>query len=168
MDVALDDSTRLVSPLSTITSLPSLVQHLLALIHPTPLSFPPPARPSPHPPITSALSTIHISALEALNNIFLSLSTSSRPAFAADEASGQTIWLQLWLALGAVGTDAALGQEKRREMWDTAVGVLWGVGSVWKGSFVCVYLFWKVHKFNMAHTGFVVYSRLQPRSKSRC
>jgi len=29
-----------------------------------------------------------------------------------------------------------LGQERRQEMWDIAIGVMWGVGSVWKGAII--------------------------------
>ncbi|KAF7326405.1 ARM repeat-containing protein [Mycena venus] len=122
----------------TPTTLPTLVEHLLALIQPTTLSFPPLATPSPHPPTTSALSAIHVAALECLNNIFLALarttaSSSSRSAAIAD-AGGRAVWHAVWAALGAVGTQTGLGQERRRAMWEVAVGVLWGVASVCRGS----------------------------------
>ncbi|KZT08776.1 ARM repeat-containing protein [Laetiporus sulphureus 93-53] len=115
----------------------TLVSPLLALVQPTPLSFPPPSGPSPHPPTTSALSSIHISALECLNNIFLSLrlgpagkSTTTH----LHEDSGRQIWSELWRALETVGTDVERpGQERRRDMWEIGVGVLWGVASLWKG-----------------------------------
>ncbi|KAF8079006.1 armadillo-type protein [Lyophyllum atratum] len=116
--------------------LPTLVAPLLALIHPTSLSFPPLASPSPHPPTTSALSAIHISALECLNNVFLALATNPNPNVSADRDAGRKVWDEIWSALTAVGTEAGLGQERRQEMWHVAVGVLWGVGNVWKGSLV--------------------------------
>ncbi|KAG5647684.1 hypothetical protein DXG03_008407 [Asterophora parasitica] len=117
--------------------LPTLVEPLLALVHPTSLSFPPLAAPSPHPPTTSALSAIHISALECLNNLFLSLATNPNPSVSADHAAGRKVWDVLWAALAAVGTETTgLGQERRQEIWNIAVGVLWGVGNVWKGSLV--------------------------------
>ena len=121
---------------SAATFLPTLVQTLIALIHPTPLSFPPLASPSPHPPTTSALSAIHICALECLNNTFLSLGASPNPAVAADKESGRKMWDSVWSALGAVGTESAPGQERRREMWEVAVGVLWGMGNIWRGCLV--------------------------------
>ncbi|KAF7784171.1 hypothetical protein Agabi119p4_336 [Agaricus bisporus var. burnettii] len=111
----------------------ALVNPLLALIQPSALSFPPLASPSPHPPTTSALSAIHINALECLNNVFLSLAMSKRPDISEDVVSGQKIWNDVWSALAAVGTQTGPGQERRKEMWDKAVGVLWGIGNVWKG-----------------------------------
>lgn len=120
----------------TAPSLPSLVSPLVALIYPTSWSFPPLAAPSLHPPITSALSAIHVSALECLSNIFLSLSRSPNPSITADSVGGLKIWNDIWSALAAVGTEGGLGQERRQEIWEVAVGVLWGVGSIWKGSLV--------------------------------
>jgi hypothetical protein len=116
--------------------LTTLVDPLLTLIQPTALSFPPLASPSPHPPITSALSALHISALECLNNVFLSLTTSRNPSIASDASSGRTVWDGVWSALGLIGTQTGLGQERRQEAWDVAVGVLWGIGRIWKGSIV--------------------------------
>ncbi|KXN88885.1 hypothetical protein AN958_06755 [Leucoagaricus sp. SymC.cos] len=113
----------------------ALVNPLLTLIQPSALSFPPLAAPSPHPPTTSALSAVHISAFECLNNVFLSLATSRKLDVAADLAGGARIWNDIWSALAAVGTQTGLGQERRQEMWEKAVGVLWGVGNLWKGSF---------------------------------
>lgn len=120
----------------TTSFLPSLVPPLLALTHPTSLSFPPLAAPSPHPPTTSALSAIHISALECLNNVFLSLTTTPNPSISADRDSGSKVWDEIWSALAVTGTETGLGQERRQEMWEVAVGVLWGIGNVWKGSLV--------------------------------
>ena len=116
--------------------LTTLVSPLLALVQPTALSFPPLASPSIHPPTTSALSAVHICALECLNNIFLSLTTSSDPSIAADVNSGLTVWNGIWSALSLVGTQTGLGQERRQEFWDVAVGVLWGIGRIWKTSLV--------------------------------
>ena len=130
------------------TFLPSLVHPLLALIHPIPLSFPPLAAPSPHPPTTSALSAIHVNALECLNNVFLSLATTSNPDVAADHASGQKVWDEIWAALEVVGTETGLGQEQRQRMWEVAVGVLWGIGNVWKGCLVSPHGFFGVRLFS--------------------
>lgn len=121
---------------STNSSLPALVHPLLHLIHPTLLSFPPAGNLSPHPPTTSAISAIHISALECLNNIFLSLSTSPNSVVASDKGSGCQIWDEIWSALALVGRDVGPGQERKQEIWDVSVGVLWGVGNIWKGSLV--------------------------------
>ncbi|TBU46133.1 ARM repeat-containing protein [Dichomitus squalens] len=116
----------------------TLVAPLLKLVQPTPLSFPPLDNPSPHPPTTSALGAIPVSALECLNNIFLSMATSlaGRPSGLAPE-NGRTVFDAVWRALNAVGTDISRsGQERRREVWNMGVGVLWGVGNVWKGALV--------------------------------
>lgn len=118
------------------TFITTLVNPLLALIQPSALSFPPLAAPSPHPPTTSALSAVHISSLECLNNVFLSLATSRKSEIAADVASGMKIWGEIWSALAIVGTQTGLGQERRQEIWEKAVGVLWGIGNVWKGTLV--------------------------------
>ena len=120
----------------SVSFLPTLVAPLVALIQPTTLSFPPLASPSPHPPTTSVLSAIHICALECLNNIFLSLTTGRTPNISTDLDAGRRVWDGIWSALGAIGTETGLGQERRREMWHVAVGVLWGIGNVWKGSLV--------------------------------
>ncbi|KAF8346997.1 armadillo-type protein [Amanita rubescens] len=111
----------------------SLVSPLLSLLQPTALSFPPLAAPSIHPPTTSALSAIHVSALECLNNLFLSLATSQKPSASSDKEAGLTVWNDVWSALKLVGTETGPGQERRQEMWEVAIGVLWGVGNVWKG-----------------------------------
>ena len=116
--------------------LTTLVSPLLSLVQPTSLSFPPLSAQSIHPPTTSALSAIHIAALECLNNIFLSLATVPIPSVSADPNSGLKIWNSLWSALQLVGTETGPGQEKREEFWEVAIGVLWGIGRVWKGSLV--------------------------------
>lgn len=132
-----DDAPNGSRPTPANTSfLSSLVEPLLSLIQPTPLSFPPHSGPSPHPPTTSALSAIHVCALECLNNIFLSLSTSPNPAVAADTESGRKVWSSVSNALQAVGTSFGPGQERRKDVWEIGVGVLWGIGNIWKGNLV--------------------------------
>jgi hypothetical protein len=42
----------------------------------------------------------------------------------------------VWAALESVGTEIARGQERKQEMWEIGVGVLWGVGNIWKGNLV--------------------------------
>ncbi|KAK0198737.1 armadillo-type protein [Armillaria mellea] len=118
----------------TLSLLPSLVPALLALAQPTSLSFPPLASVSVHPPTTSALSGIHTSALECLNNIFLSLARVPNTSISSDKDAGQKVWKDVWTALSVVGPEFGVGQERRREMWEISVGVLWGIGNVWKGS----------------------------------
>ncbi|KAL5519568.1 hypothetical protein ACEPAH_1251 [Sanghuangporus vaninii] len=133
--------------------LPNILPPLLTLLQPTPLSFPPadtgsavPLLPV-HPPTTSSLSAIHISALECLNNACLALSIaqaesgsgssgSSVRAPRADAEDGRRLWSAIWSALSSVGLQVGRGQERRREMWEIAVGVLWGIGGIWKGSIV--------------------------------
>ncbi|PBK76924.1 ARM repeat-containing protein [Armillaria solidipes] len=118
----------------TVSLLPSLVPALLALAQPTSLSFPPLASVSVHPPTTSALSGIHASALECLNNIFLSLARVPNSPVSSDKEAGQKVWKDVWTALSVVGPEFGMGQERRREVWEISVGVLWGIGNVWKGS----------------------------------
>ncbi|KAL0581074.1 hypothetical protein V5O48_000967 [Marasmius crinis-equi] len=133
MDVEMNGDKELSGHPENDSVLPSLVPSLLNLTYPTSLSFPPLAAPSPHPPTTSALSAIHISAMECLNNIFLSLASSPSPVVQADEEGGRKVWNDVWSVLGVIGTESGLGQEKRQELWEVAVGVLWGVGVVYKG-----------------------------------
>jgi hypothetical protein len=133
-DAAMDAEEDTTIPESKPSPYLNLVFPLLALIQPTALSFPPLAAPSMHPPTTSALSAIHIGALQCLNNIFLSLSVSPNAATVSkDTQNGLNIWSSVWSALQLVGTQTGLGQERREEFWEIAVGVCWGIGNVWKG-----------------------------------
>lgn len=129
-------ATNGVSHPTTSSILPSILSPLLDLIQPTPLSFPPPGAPSPHPPTTSVLSAIHIAALECLNNVFLALAANPNSAVSDDVAAGTRVWEAVWAALSAAGTEGGLGQERRMELWQVAVGVLWAAGSVWPGKLV--------------------------------
>lgn len=114
-----------------------LISPLLSLIKPTHLSFPPPGSPSVHPPTTSALGAIHLCALECLNNLFLSLATSHRPLTDTEKAQGTTIWSSLWGALEKVGDPRSAKITKEQKMfWETAIGVLWGASTVFKGAIV--------------------------------
>ncbi|KAJ3804403.1 armadillo-type protein [Lentinula aff. lateritia] len=116
------------------TVLPSLVPSLLSLIQPTSMSFPPLATSSIHPPTTTALSAIHITAMECLNNILLSFAIPPSPSVSADAEGGRKVWNEVWASLGVVGTELGSGQEQRKEMWEIGVGVLWGLALVWKGT----------------------------------
>ena len=136
IDMEVDASPATDAPQPPPAFFTTLVAPVLKLVQPAPLSFPPLDGPSAHPPMTSALGAIHVSALECLNNVFLSMATSlgGRPSGLAPE-NGREVFDAVWGALGAVGTDIAdAGQERRREVWDIGMGVLWGVGNVWKGA----------------------------------
>ena len=111
-----------------------LIRELLRLVQPTFLSFPPPSSPSIHPPTTSALSAIHVSAFECLNNIFLSKEALPNTVLFADYVP--YFWSTTWKTLFKVGLDIAPGQERKREIWEVAVGVLWGIGNILKGELV--------------------------------
>ena len=118
----------------------SLTQPLLALSHPTALSFPPPSTPPIHPPTTSALGTIHVRALECLNNLFLGLDfdSSSLPSGTAEQVT--QVWLQVWEILRAVGVQSewtiGSGVDIKKDMWDIGVGVLWGLSKLANGVLV--------------------------------
>ena len=113
--------------------LPTLLEPLLALIQPTELSF---SAPSPHPPTTSVLGAIHIAAFECLSNAFLALAAAPAAA-AADVQVGQRVWAAVWTALaGAHNPAEAAPGSARGTVWDVAVGVLWGVGTIWPGKIV--------------------------------
>lgn len=138
-----------------------LTPPLLALARPTVLSFPPPALPSVHPPTTSVLSAIHVRALECLNNLFVGMkehvasdgveTTTPEQKEVVDGAVG--VWNTMWSAdlLGAIGappvgtgagsgpgtaSGAEPGQERKVEMWNIAVGVLWGLSRMCRGALV--------------------------------
>jgi hypothetical protein len=176
-DVEMDEDIPAANAPST-SFLPSLVSPLLALLQPTSLSFPPLAAPSPHPPTTSALSAIHIAALECLNNVFLSLATSPNAGVSADKDCGRKVWADVWAALAAVGTENGLGQERRQEMWEVAVGVLWGVSIVWKGALVsCIIINphhvinWKSKAPNGEQVGVLIQlcdATSDPRTRVKC
>lgn len=142
MDADADDSMALDADApSSGPALSPLLAPLLRLIQPTPLSFPPAGGASPHPPTTSALGAVHVCALECLNNLFLARATSGAPP-PAGAGAGAEAWDAVWAALAGAGTEAAgPGQERRREVWEVGVGVLWGIGGVWKGVLVSPLLF---------------------------
>ncbi|KAF8336322.1 ARM repeat-containing protein [Cantharellus anzutake] len=127
----------------TPITLLSLSTPLLALIAPTPLSFPPPSLPSLHPPTTSVLSAIHIVALECLNNLFVKVQGQGEESV---KKGAEGVWNAVWGSLGDVngpgrpgltfGNPAVLGTEKRGEAWLVAVGALWGLARVCRGTLV--------------------------------
>ena len=114
-----------------------LIPPLLSLATPSHLSFPPPGAPSIHPPTTSALGAIHLCALECLNNLFLSLSTSNRSFTDSEKPQGLTIWNSLWTALKEAGDPRSPKLTKEQRLfWETAIGVLWSTSIVFKGVIV--------------------------------
>ena len=117
----------------TSSVFPLLTSSLLSLIEPTSLSFPPPNRLSLHPPTTSALGSIHICAFECLNNIVLSLATSPHSAISSDTAYGKKLWQAVWSSLEKIGDPDSTVGDTRRRMWETGVGVLWGISVIYKG-----------------------------------
>ena len=133
---------------STDNLLLMLTPPLIKLVHPTTLSFPPgPFEPSPHPPTTSALSTIHIRALECLNNLFLAVEAQGDGSTISPEGRKKVepLWIELWDALAKVGKIvkdgkmvASKGLEKKAEIWEIALGVLWGIARVGRGQLVGV------------------------------
>jgi hypothetical protein len=115
--------------------LSTLLEPLLALIQPTELSFSAP--PSLHAPTTSALGAIHIAAFECLSNTFLALAAAPGSVASSEVQAGQRVWSTVWTALaGSSGPVEAAPGSTRAAVWDVAVGVLWGVGTVWTGKIV--------------------------------
>lgn len=146
--IAEDQPERTSAPSSSqansLNLIATLTRPLLSLAHPTPLSFPQSSVPPIHPPTTSALGTIHVRALECLNNLFLGIHTEQvqLPEGAAQQAT--EVWRDVWSVLAAVGKQGewTVGSavELRKEMWDTGVGVLWGLARIGKGELVSRYL----------------------------
>lgn len=126
------DRDRKEEPVGAVPELPPFVFSLIKFIQPTSLSFPPVAAPSLHAPTTSALGAVHVTALECLSNIFLGLSVAGNAHISRDVQTGIRIWNEIWQALGSTGTETGPGQERRQDVWNTAVGALWGVGNIWK------------------------------------
>lgn len=145
------------TPLETLAS-SGLHLRLIALARATPLSFPPDATtPSPHPPTTAVLSAIHLRALEALNNLLLTMAGYAPPAsppFASPSdvdprqqtriaewrnlmdgpLSGlRQIWMDTFdIAREVVQPDVSVldakGQEIRMEILEMLAGVWLGLG----------------------------------------
>ncbi|PIL31313.1 hypothetical protein GSI_06011 [Ganoderma sinense ZZ0214-1] len=115
VDMAVDAPPSDTAPQPPPAFFTTLVAPVLKLVHPAPLSFPPARRP-----VSTPADDVG----------------ARRDSCLAPE-NGRVVFDAVWRALGTVGTDiAGAGQERRREMWDTGVGVLWGVGNVWKGALV--------------------------------
>ncbi|EJD54408.1 ARM repeat-containing protein [Auricularia subglabra TFB-10046 SS5] len=130
-------TTEAQTPSESTLRLLSLAEPLLALAVPTSLSFPPlpssTEQVAAHPPTTSALGAIHVRALECLSNIFL-----NTPRL--DAAPARALWDGVLRVLAAVGPLSGgpriPGQERRPEMWDSGVGVLWGIARAAQGEMI--------------------------------
>ncbi|KAH7338936.1 armadillo-type protein [Rhizoctonia solani] len=90
---------------NSIKLLTTLTPLLLSLSAPTSMSFPPPTtittEPA-HPPTTSALTAVHISALECLSNLLLSFPTSDRGPMELSVAALGVLWGLARLARGVL------------------------------------------------------------------
>ena len=77
--------------------------------------------------------TSYSSCFECLSNVFLAL--AAFPGSVASEVqAGQRVWNAVWTALASARSSVeAVLRSARAAVWDVAVGVLWGVGTVWKG-----------------------------------
>jgi hypothetical protein len=141
-----------------------LIPSLMSLAHPTPLSFPPPSSASSpslsvHPPTTSVLGTIHVRALECLNNIFIKMADDGEKAHIGSGDGhekrsmvmngAKDIWSSVWNVLRAVGL-TAYGEvsDKRWDMWTVGVGVLWGLTRICKGVLVCGLLAFLIYRMD--------------------
>jgi hypothetical protein len=132
------------TPAVNAGSLPNLLgalrlpERLTALAQITPLSFPPTgSEPSIHPPTTAALSSLHLRALEALNNLFVTTvaavagSPSQELVALAGALPATALWEAFFTIIAACGSDAAAlsarGQEMRGEVMEAALAVAWGI-----------------------------------------
>lgn len=120
----------------------TLTEPLLKLACPTEISFPPIGKAASHPSITQAMAFVHVRALDCLNNLFLSfgLSSDSKSVVENDAEAMHSIWNELWTILHIVGIRSEPGQEQRAEMWNSAMGALWGVAQACRAHLVCFLL----------------------------
>jgi hypothetical protein len=112
----------------------------------TPLSFPPAGtQPSPHPPTTSVLSSLHLRAYEALNNLLLtivaSVSGSEEDLSRLSEMLPvQDLWKSLLGVVQIIASEPEVlkekGQEMRVEVLEMASGCLWGAVRLGSGCLV--------------------------------
>lgn len=105
------------------------------------------AIPSQLSPIAELTTTIHVRALEALNNLFITLALAPKPAKAVRQADLQTVFegvlglIQSAIASAGdgAGADAPEGaevdelQERRMEVVMAGVGAVWGMCRVGLG-----------------------------------
>ncbi|CUA76366.1 HEAT repeat-containing protein 3 [Mus musculus] [Rhizoctonia solani] len=124
---------------NSIQLLNTLTPLLLSLSTPTSMSFPPPTtittEPA-HPPTTSALTAVHISALECLSNLLLSFPTSDTgPVNPATAQVAVASWPRAWSMLNS-SINAPSSTDRRLELSVAALGVLWGLGRLARGVLV--------------------------------
>jgi len=112
-----------------------------------PTAAPAPSIPEQLSPIAELTTTVHVRALEALNNLFITLALAPKPAKAVRAAELQTVFEGvLGLIQGAIasaGDGAGAGiegddgdelQERRMEVVMASVGAVWGMCRVGLGA----------------------------------
>lgn len=159
-EMSSESALPLPQTLITLLSTLNLPSRLVSLARPTPLSFLPlstanasstlTSDPSPHPPTTAILSTVHLRALETLNNLFISISFFIPPPtspeftsptwqtfFAHARVSLQPIWDALLVIATEISPGSGVldvkGQEIRRELLDICVGSMMGLAGITRG-----------------------------------
>ena len=141
----LSASVTLTLPHLLSLSIPARLTQLALL---NPLSFPPstPGQPSIHPPTTAVLSTVHLRALEALNNLLLTI-VAALPQMPRSQASQlvgslplQGVWDGVMHLVQIVSAEPEVlkqrGQEMRAEVFEMGVGCAWGVAKIGAGQVV--------------------------------
>jgi hypothetical protein len=87
-----------------------------------------------HPPTTSALVAVHLSALECLSNLLLSFPTSdSGPVNPAVLDLAVAAWPQAWSALLTVIVSTTSNLDRKAEVSFAALGALWGIARLARG-----------------------------------
>ncbi|CAE6367824.1 unnamed protein product [Rhizoctonia solani] len=124
---------------NSIKLLTTLTPLLLSLSTPTSMSFPPSSATATitteptHLPTTSALTSVHISALECLSNLLLSFPTSDTgPINPATAEVAVAAWPRAWATLTA-SINAPSTTDRRMELSVAALGVLWGLARLARG-----------------------------------
>ncbi|CAE6451747.1 unnamed protein product [Rhizoctonia solani] len=139
MDEELTPIDRPEADQNSLKLLNTLTPLLLSLSKPTSMSFPPPTtittEPA-HPPTTSALTAVHISALECLSNLLLSFPTSDTgPVNPATAEVAVAAWPRAWSTLHS-SINAPSSTDRRLELSVAALGVLWGLARLARGVLV--------------------------------
>ena len=86
-------------------------------------------------PITSILSILHLRALEALNNLLLTVAAAlSSDSSMTLHVSAQDLWDRLFRTVSTIGAESEVldgkGHEMRREVLEMTLGCLWGLVKV--------------------------------------
>ncbi|CAE6475962.1 unnamed protein product [Rhizoctonia solani] len=139
MDEELSANPPLETDQNSIKLLTTLTPLLLSLSTPTSMSFPPPTTittESAHPPTTSALTAVHISALECLSNLLLSFPTSDTGPVDPETANVAVgAWPRAWSTLSS-SINAPTAMDRRMELSVAALGALWGLARLARGVLV--------------------------------